>query len=67
MEWYEENRDKSNDHVKIIIGKDKGKKIIDFNLKELKLYIKTNPIINKELLIVQNKAEITRVFFEDNI
>jgi len=64
MEWYEENRDKSNDHVKILVGKDKGKKIIDFNLKELKKYIKTNPIIKKDILLSQNKAEITTIFFE---
>jgi hypothetical protein len=56
MEWYEENRDKSNDHIKISIGKDKGKKLIDFHLKDIKLYIKKNAVIKEELLLGQNKA-----------
>jgi hypothetical protein len=63
MEWYEENRDKSNDHVKILIGNDKGKRIIDLNLKELKNYTIKNAVLEKEILLNQNKAEINQIYF----
>lgn len=66
MEWFEDNRDKSNDHTKILNGKDKGKNIINFNLKELKNYTKTNAVVNKDILLTQNKSEITKIYFQDN-
>ena len=63
MEFYEKHRNKSNDHHQILVGKDKGTKIIDLNLKEAKIYLQKNPVFDKNLLLEQNKNEIRRIFF----
>jgi len=64
MEFYEKHRNKSNDHIKILVGKDKGTKLIDLNLKETKIYLQKNPVLNKNILLEQNKNEILNIYFK---
>jgi hypothetical protein len=62
INWYDENRDPSNDHIKILSGNNKGKKISELNLKEIKIYLQTNVVNNKKTLLEQNRFEFIRRF-----
>ena len=65
MKFYEKHRNKSNDHIQILVGKDKGTKVIDLNLKEAKIYLReNNKVANDDALIYQNKNEIRSIFFK---
>ena len=65
IEFYEKHRNKENDHIQILVGKDKGIKVIDLNLKEAKTYLReNNKVANGDALLNQNKNEIRSIFFK---